>query len=108
MPNLNFGDFSHLRLLLAVLSLGLASSIAAQPDSMRADPYQWLEEIEGQKALQWVHEHNEVTAKRLAAHPNYSALYDDALAILNSESRIPEVAAHGKFLYNFWQDANHP
>jgi len=32
----------------------------------------------------------------------------DALAILNSASRIPEIEAQGKYLYNLWQDPMHP
>ena len=46
--------------------------------------------------------------KRLTAKPMYAELHRDALAVLNSTSRIPEVSAHGEFLYNLWQDETHP
>lgn len=72
------------------------------------DPYLWLEDIYNPEALEWVHQQNETTARRLRAQPDYPALYRDALAVLNSGSRIPAVQPHGGFLYNFWQDAAHP
>ena len=30
------------------------------------------------------------------------------LAILDSDARIPQVVRRGRWLYNFWQDAEHP
>ena len=92
-----------MRSLVLLLALTLRLT-AAEP----ADPYLWLEDIEGTKALAWVQERNERTAKKLAAHADYAALYRDALAVLDSASRIPEVQPHGGHLYNFWQDSSHP
>lgn len=83
-------------------------SVAAAPADEPADPYLWLEEIDSPQALAWVNERNEATAQRLTARPGYEALYQDALAALNSQSRIPVVEAHGEHLYNFWQDTEHP
>lgn len=78
--------------------------------SVRAeeDPYLWLEEVEGAEALRWVEARNARTAERLTARREYAELYRDALTVLNSESRIPRVEAHGEFLYDFWQDEAHP
>src|SRR5476651_1444861 len=91
----------------ALLSLGLflftAAARAAETAPLAADdPYQWLEEIDSPKALAWVAQQNETTAKRLAG-PDYDALYRDALAVLDSSSRIPEVTQRGKYLYNLWK-----
>ncbi|MDH3746543.1 MAG: prolyl oligopeptidase family serine peptidase, partial [Acidobacteriota bacterium] len=36
------------------------------------------------------------------------SFYNDALAALNSTSRIPRVRQRGDFLYNFWRDEQHP
>ena len=93
--------------LLAPLAI-VAPAIAADPVASTSDPYLWLEDIEGAKALAWVKEHNEITARRLTARPEYAGLYRDALAVLDSKSRIPDIDPHGEFLYNFWQDAEHP
>jgi prolyl oligopeptidase len=86
---------------LAVASLAIA---AGEKD----DPYRWLEDIAAPRALQWVEQQNATTAHRLTARADYAGLYRDALAALDSASRIPEVEAHGEFLYHFWRDAAHP
>ena len=86
----------------------MALGLIATPLCAAADPYGWLEDIDGEKALRWVYQQNETTAKRLEARPEYKSLYKDALAILNSASRIPEIEAQGKYLYNLWQDPMHP
>src|SRR5688572_13458746 len=65
---------------------------APEPD----DPYLWLEEIDGDRALAWVREHNDATMRRLGSHPLYQPLYRDALAALNSASRIPAVSIEGR------------
>jgi prolyl oligopeptidase len=86
------------------------SLLAALPLAAMAadDPYQWLEDIDGARSMEWVRQQNDVTAKRLAALPQYAGLYRDAMDVLNSASRVPEVQQHGPWLYNLWQDPDHP
>ncbi|MGH8517289.1 MAG: prolyl oligopeptidase family serine peptidase [Panacagrimonas sp.] len=71
------------------------------------DPYLWLEEIEGQKALDWVRAQNAVSQKELEAAPRFQASFDRLLAIYDSDARIPEVELRDGWLYNFWRDARH-
>ncbi len=68
------------------------------------DPYLWLEEIEGEKALEWVREQNKVTQQKLEALPNFEKLHERVLTILDSEEKIPYISKHGQGYYNFWQD----
>ena len=68
------------------------------------DPYLWLEEIEGQKALDWVKSKNEATLAILKAQPMFEQTYEDSLKILDSDKRIVYPQIHGKYIYNFWQD----
>ncbi|MBV8604893.1 MAG: S9 family peptidase [Pelomonas sp.] len=92
---------------LAALALTVPPLFAAAaPDP--TDPYLWLEDIDGARAMAWVKAHNDATAQRLGALPQYAGLYRDALAALSSASRLPEVEQHGRWLYNLWQDAAHP
>ncbi|MEN6576239.1 MAG: prolyl oligopeptidase family serine peptidase [Phycisphaerales bacterium] len=70
----------------------------------QADPYLWLEEVRGEKALEWVTAHNEATLAVLKAQPGFQETYDKALEILNSNVRIPYPQILGEYLYNFWQD----
>jgi prolyl oligopeptidase len=77
------------------------------PALAQEDPYLWLEEIEGARALDFAREHNEHTLTRLTAHPLYETIYDRNLEILNSDERIPSPSQMGEFVYNFWRDAEH-
>ena len=95
-----------LALLSSAVSLAATAPAATAPGD--EDPGLWLEGIDDPRALAWVKQQNEATAVRLMAQPGYDALYHDALAVLDSASRIPEVSPHGKFLYNLWQDRQHP
>ena len=85
-----------------------APAAAPSPAGEPEDPYRWLEDVDGERALAWVREHNEATMRRLGGHPLYQPLYQDALAALNSASRIPVVSIEGRWIYNFWKDAEHP
>lgn len=70
------------------------------------DPRIWLEEVEGERALEWVEGQNERTFARLREDPRYNELYEQALAIYQSEDRIPYGAYYGGYVWNFWQDAD--
>ncbi len=72
------------------------------------DPYLWLEEILGEKALEWVKLQNEESTSKLKAVPVFENIYEKTLQILNSPYRIPYVSIYGNYLYNFWRDAEHP
>lgn len=71
------------------------------------DPFLWLEEIEGENALEWVEDQNERSKAYLASNERYQALYNDALAILDSDDRIPYGSLRGGYVYNFWRDEEH-
>ncbi len=71
-----------------------------------ADPYLWLEEVRGEKPLEWVKAHNEATLAVLKAQPGFEEVYAKTLEVLDSDVRIPYVQFHGKYLYNFWKDKN--
>jgi prolyl oligopeptidase len=72
-----------------------------------ADPFQWLEDVEGQKAMVWVKEQNARTEKELEAAPEYAPTYARALEILDSKERIAYPDLLGSVVYNFWQDPEH-
>ena len=72
------------------------------------DPYLWLEDVEGERALAWVRERNAEAKAALEAQPGFAALNKDLRAILDSDARIPTVTKLGPYLYNFWKDQAHP
>ena len=71
------------------------------------DPYLWLEEVEGEKALDWVTAQNERTLEELQSGPLYEKYYDAALEVLTSKERIPYGTIRDGMVYNFWQDETH-
>ena len=72
------------------------------------DPYLWLEEVEGERAMEWVKAHNARTFAVLQGDPRYDTLHQQALDIVQARDRIPGVGFNRDgTLSNFWQDADH-
>lgn len=72
------------------------------------DPFIWLEEARSEEALDWVRAENERTLAALESDPRFEDLKAEALAIYDSEDRIPYVSFRPDGLYNFWQDKENP
>lgn len=70
------------------------------------DPHLWLEEIEGEKALDWVKAQNKETLSEITKSERFKKMEQSSLQILQATDKIPMVAMKGKYLYNFWQDKN--
>jgi prolyl oligopeptidase len=71
------------------------------------DPYLWLEDVTGDRALAWVGEQDAVSTNELKSSPNFEPVRQQLLTILDSEEKIPYVSKHGAYYYNFWRDAKH-
>lgn len=71
------------------------------------DPYLWLEEVTGERALDWVRTRNEPTLARFA-DGDFERMRVEALEVLDTDARIPYVVRRGDYLYNFWRDAANP
>ncbi|MGA2542479.1 MAG: prolyl oligopeptidase family serine peptidase [Verrucomicrobiota bacterium] len=93
-------------LLAALLSARAANETNAAANT--ADPYLWLEEVTGLRALDWVERQNAVSTNQLEASPDFEATRQRLLLILNSNERIPLVEKQGTFYYNFWRDDRNP
>ncbi|XZE54506.1 prolyl oligopeptidase family serine peptidase [Planctomycetaceae bacterium SH139] len=85
-----------------------SSSEAVNAAPFPDDPWQWLEDVEGEKSLAWVRERNATSQKMLENLPGFDQLNADLLAILDSDARIPGVSKRGDFYYNFWRDKQNP
>jgi prolyl oligopeptidase len=87
-----------------------AGSTAGEADKTSPAPedrFLWLEDVTGEKSLDWARARNAESAKVLAT-PEEAALEKRILDILDSKERIPEVDKHGRFYYNVWRDAKNP
>ena len=73
---------------------------------MQEDPYLWLEEVTGDKALAWAKQRSD-QALGLLGSAEQNALRERLLSIYNSQDKLPYVWKRGEHLYNFWQDAQH-
>src|SRR5881275_670937 len=91
--------------LLLLMTIGSAPA-AAQPSDPN-DPYIWLEDVSGQRSMDWVNSHNAKTQAVLEADPRYQQYYNEALQIAQAKDRIPYGSFRGGKIYNFWQDADH-
>ena len=81
------------------------SQQAAAPAS--EDPFLWLEEVEGERALAWVREQNAKSDAVLKADPRFETYRREALAILTAQDRIPTPHFRAGGIDNFWQDQTH-
>lgn len=71
------------------------------------DPFLWLEEVEGERALDWVRERNAESEAALFAKPDFESVRTDTLAVLEADDRIAYPSRHGDVVHNFWTDADH-
>ncbi|WP_281309455.1 prolyl oligopeptidase family serine peptidase [Flavobacterium flavigenum] len=71
------------------------------------DPYLWLEEVDGKKALDFVEKENKATLDVLTNQSEYQDIYTKSLAVLNDTDKIAYPGVFGDYIYNFWQDSEH-
>jgi len=98
------GGVTMRQLLIAIVALALCGFATAEEPE---DPFLWLEEVEGEKALEWVKERSAKDTATLEAVPVYSEIHEKLIEIYNSSDRIPFVVIRGAWLYNYWRDAEH-
>lgn len=96
--------------LAATASTSFAQSTgtpAQQEPAVANDPYQWLEDVKGDKSIAWVREQNAKSEAELAQSSQFRKLEADVRAILDSTAKIPGVEKIGDYYYNFWKDKHH-
>lgn len=77
-------------------------------DESNPEPYLWLENVTGERALEWVGQRNADTTAELTGSPRFTELKSEILDSLDADDRIPYVFRRAAYLYNFWQDSTHP
>ncbi len=90
-----------------LFTAALATEPAAAASAATDDPYAWLEEVSGEKALEWVRARDAESTSAIQKG-GYKPLEKRFLSILNSDARIPYVSKMGELYYNFWTDGAHP
>ena len=87
-------------------SARVSGAQAVRPDT-GADPYRWLEDVGGERAMAWVKAENGKSAGVLEKDPRFAGIYKSALAMAQAKDRIPNASFMAGALYNFWQDSAH-
>lgn len=99
--------------MIARLALATALALSAAPLAAQErdadDPYIWLEEIKGEKALAQVDKWNAATEAVLTEQPEYPIARAWAKQILDDDRQIalPD-AVYGDKVVNLWRDAKNP
>ena len=96
-------QFSSACLIAGLAIAGSASAQTAPP----SDPHAWLEDVQGEKALDWVKARNAKAEAEIAGTPAFKTLEAQIRAILDSDAKIPGVEKIGGYYYNFWKDKQH-
>jgi prolyl oligopeptidase len=101
-----------MRTLFVALMLSISAPTDAAPAADAPDPYLWLEEIEGEKALEWVRAQNAKYLPELESTPGFADWRRRAEEILQDPRRIayptgaaPSGVTHTQ-VFNFWRDAD--
>jgi prolyl oligopeptidase len=87
-------------------SVPQSTTAAAAPPAQAGadDPYLWLEDIHGQRAMTWVEQENARSLAVLKGDARYETFHQEALKIVNATDRIPAPDLIGATVYNLWQD----
>src|SRR3546814_11688525 len=102
--------FPYTTLFRSLAALALSCSFAAVAAAAQDDdPYLWLEDIEGAKALDWVKKENAATDKLITTRPGFEADRRRARAILDHQRQtaMPGEGTGGT-ITQFWPDAANP
>ena len=81
------------------MTAGLTGAASAQDD-----PYIWLEDVEGEKALEWVAERNKHSLGILEGDARFKGLMERSLKDYNAKDKIAYGRLLGGAVHNIWRD----
>jgi prolyl oligopeptidase len=96
--------------LMAVsMAMGGLQMAVAQSGSgtEQQDKYQWLEDVSGERSMNWVRAENEKSSKVLQSDPRFAGLLDTVLKVMESPTRLAAPEFRNGMVYNTWQDGQH-
>ena len=96
------------RCAVALFAALLALITSTPTMSQTADPYLWLEDVQGERALSWVRQRNAESETALKATPGFDSRVRQIREVLDSADKIPYASRRGSHFYNLWQDAANP
>src|SRR5690242_17352085 len=91
---------------MATEAVGATTRSHSTPEG--TDPYLWLEEVHGARSMEWVKAQNDRAIAMLRVDPDYQKDYAAILKVMDAADRIPYGDLDHQWVFNFWQDAQHP
>lgn len=92
-------------LIFFLIFCGMSSLKAQEKATVEEeDPFLWLEEVEGEKALDWVKSKNAETEKIISSQPGFEELKERYAEAFNDKDKIAYPEMIGDYVYNLWQD----
>ena len=88
---------------LAAAAVLVAAPVMAATET----PFEWLEQVDSVRSMDWVRAENAKTLPVLTGDARFAPLQAEALKILSASDRIATPAFVGDQVFNFWQDATH-
>jgi len=86
----------------------LSGQLSANVDTVEfMDEYLWLEDVDGEAALDWVRERNAASEAALFGNIQFDRIRSATLDLLEADDRIAFPSRHGERVHNFWTDAEH-
>jgi prolyl oligopeptidase len=93
--------------LLVIAGAGMQKVTAQGSTAEQADKYAWLEDIHGDKPMEWVKAEDARTAAALEKQKPFTGLEAEALKVLDSPDKLPGPQFRGGLVYNTWRDKDH-
>ena len=105
---MRFGHLVMAFVFVGAVAGGWSALGADKMNHAMQDPYLWLEDIHGAKPMEWVKAQNEKSLGLLKSDADYQGDYDTLLKVMDATDRIPFGSLDHQYVFNFWQDAQHP
>lgn len=74
------------------------------PNTPSLDSLNWLEDVQGEAALNWVRARNARSLGELEKDAKFETLHEEIRSIVLAKDRIPMPMLMGESVYNYWQD----
>lgn len=71
------------------------------------DPYLWLEDRNGDKAVAWAQKESDISKKVFESDPRFAQTSKEILEILVDSEKLAMVSLYEGYAYNLWQDETH-
>lgn len=81
-----------------------AAIFMSMPIFAQEDPYIWLEDVEGEKSMEWVATQNKLTSDKLSKVVGFEELKANFLTAYDDKDKIVYPSTNGVYFYNFWKD----